>query len=73
MVWIGEPAPLMTAGRVQRLLVAAAVLRPIEAPQLSPLPPSAIQAAKQVLPVPVAPAPLHRLAPVALGVAVIMA
>ena len=85
MVWIGESSPLLTAGRVQRQLVAATVLcarvasrsRTIDAPPLRlhklPLPPSALQVARQVLPVSVAPAPLRRLELVALGVAVLMA
>jgi hypothetical protein len=88
MVWIGEPAPLVTAGRVQRLLAAANVLgvrvasrrRTIDAPPLRlrklPLLPPALQVAWQMLPVSFEPAPLRRLAgraPVALGVAILMA
>ncbi len=85
MVWIGETAPLVTAGRVQRLLVVATVLgvliapccRTINAPPLRlrkrPLPPSALQVARQVLPVAFALASLRRLAPEALGKAVLIA
>ena len=84
MVWIVEPATLATAGRVQRLLVASTVLgvrvasrrrkfsvRPLGLHKL-PFPPSALQVARQMLPFSVAPAPFRRLAPVALGLAVLM-